>query len=201
MTKHRVFISYHHGNDQFYKDELVYISNNFEIFVDYSVNTGDIGDFLEHETIRRTIRDEYLRDSTVTIVLVGQQTKNRKHVDWEIFSSMIDGPINKKSGIICLSLPTISQSLYSPHPDIVNKLPRDIYWRQLLEKKDYMESYPHIPARILESIYSKKSFIPILEYNFAIDNPYILKQIIEMVHANRANCEYDFSLPMRSNNS
>ena len=38
--------------------------------MDRSVDTGEIPDNLEDEQIRELIRDEYLRDSTVTIVLV-----------------------------------------------------------------------------------------------------------------------------------
>ena len=79
---HKVFISYHHANDQWYKEELVRIGENNNIFVDRSVDTGDIPDNLSDEQIREKIRDEYLRDSTVTILLVGEETKYRKHVDW-----------------------------------------------------------------------------------------------------------------------
>ena len=65
---HKVFISYHHLNDQWYKDELVRIGEQNAIFIDASVDTGDIQDHLTDEVIRQKIRDEYLRDSTVTIL-------------------------------------------------------------------------------------------------------------------------------------
>ena len=100
---HKVFISYHHANDQYYKECLVNMGKYYEIFIDRSVDTGDISDNLTDQAIREKIRDEYLRDSTVTIVLVGLETKRRKHVDWEIYSSMIDGKINKKSGILVVN--------------------------------------------------------------------------------------------------
>ncbi len=103
---HKVFRSYHHEKDQDYKDSLVSMGERYEIFIDGSVDTGDISDRLSHEEIREKIRDEYLRDSTVTIVLVGTETKGRKHVDWEIYSSMIDGKVNKKSGILVVNLPS-----------------------------------------------------------------------------------------------
>ena len=95
---HKVFISYHHQNDQYYKDWLVEFAERHSIFVDASVDTRDISDHLSDQAIRETIRDHYLRDSTVTIVLVGSETRRRKHVDWEIYSSMYDGKVNKKSG-------------------------------------------------------------------------------------------------------
>ena len=93
---HKVFTSYHHASDQYYKDWLVWMGKYHKIFIDSSVDTGNISDNLSDQAIREKIRDDYLRDSTVTVVLVGEETKRRKHVDWEIYSSMIDGKVNKK---------------------------------------------------------------------------------------------------------
>ncbi len=106
MAKHKVFISYHHSNDQAYKEEVLRLNYSHELFIDASVDTGDIDDNLSDDAIRQKIRDEYLRDSTVTVVLVGTDTKNRKHVDWEIYSSMFDGTVNNKSGVFVIQLPT-----------------------------------------------------------------------------------------------
>ena len=83
--RHRVFVSYHHANDQGYKESLVTWGVAHNIFVDMSVDTGDISDDLSDEVIRERIRDDYLRDSSITVVLVGTETKRRKHVDWEIY--------------------------------------------------------------------------------------------------------------------
>ena len=40
--KHRVFVSYHHKNDQEYKKKLVDWAKKYEIFEDYSVGLGEI---------------------------------------------------------------------------------------------------------------------------------------------------------------
>jgi hypothetical protein len=96
---HKVFISYHHRNDQWYKEWLLHINRIYPIFIDASVDISDVPDYLDDQTIRQRIRDDYLRDSTVTIVLVGTETKRRKHIDWEIYSSMRDGLVNKRSGM------------------------------------------------------------------------------------------------------
>ena len=50
---HKVFISYHHRNDQWYKSELVKCGES--IFVDRSVDTGAIPDEWSDEQIRREI--------------------------------------------------------------------------------------------------------------------------------------------------
>lgn len=70
-TKHKVFISYHHANDQLYKEELLRLNKLHDIFIDSSVDTGDIDENLNDNRIREVIRDEYLKDSSVTILLVG----------------------------------------------------------------------------------------------------------------------------------
>ncbi len=50
--------------------------------VDESVGDGDIDDDnLATETIRQRIRDNFIRDATVTVVLIGPCTWQRKHVD------------------------------------------------------------------------------------------------------------------------
>lgn len=121
-TRHKVFISYHHANDQYYRNlfegmfavqaggknslaERLY-GQSRGIFITQSVQIGEINPYLATDTIRQKIRDEYLRDSTVTIVLVGSQTWQRKHVDWEIGSSIRDTLYNPRSGLLGILLPT-----------------------------------------------------------------------------------------------
>ena len=59
--------------------------------VDKSVNTGDIVDSNLHlDEIRRRIRDNFIADATVTVVLISACTRRRMHVDWEIGSSLRD---------------------------------------------------------------------------------------------------------------
>jgi len=53
--KHKVFISYHHAKDQKYKDFLVQLAKGNDIFIDGSVNTGDISDDLSDESIREKL--------------------------------------------------------------------------------------------------------------------------------------------------
>ena len=58
---HRVFISYHHTNDQGHKATLLDLNERLGVFIDKSVDTGDIDPNLPDETIRVKIRDDYLR--------------------------------------------------------------------------------------------------------------------------------------------
>lgn len=103
--RHRVFVSYHHANDESYRKifELRF-GNSFGLIIPGSVRVGDIRSGLKADTIRRIIRDEYLRDTSVTVVLIGTQTWQRKHVDWEISSSLRRTDLNPRSGLLGLFL-------------------------------------------------------------------------------------------------
>lgn len=105
--RHKVFVSYHHANDQYYRNafENLFV-NIYDIMVSNSVQIGEISPLLNTETVRQKIRDEYLRDSTVTVVLIGTQTWQRKHVDWEISSSIRNTIMNPRSGLLGIFLPT-----------------------------------------------------------------------------------------------
>jgi hypothetical protein len=108
--KHKVFVSFHHANDQKYRDDFEHkFGDIHEIMVSRSVRDGDIDPSSTTDSIRNKIRDEYLRDSTVTVVLVGAQTWQRKHVDWEIGGSIRNTEYNSRSGLMGIMLPT--------HPD------------------------------------------------------------------------------------
>ena len=106
--RHKVFISFHHDEDQKYKDRFVRMMGNN--IVDKSVDVGDIVDSnLPLDEIRRSIRDDFIADATVTIVLIGRCTWKRKHVDWEIGSSLRDTKNNSRCGLLGIMLPN--------HPD------------------------------------------------------------------------------------
>ena len=90
VPKHKVFISFYHEDDQQYKDQLVQALDSK--FVDKSISQGDIHDeSFPPDEIRRRIRDDHIADSTVTIVLVGPCTWQRKHIDWEISATSLTG--------------------------------------------------------------------------------------------------------------
>lgn len=107
ITKRKTFLSYHHKRDQKYK---IYFENLFgDLIVNKSVEDGDINSDISAEYIKQLIQKQYLYDTTVLVVLIGEKTKCRKHVDWEI-----SGALNRKvgdhyAGLLGIVLPT--------HPD------------------------------------------------------------------------------------
>lgn len=105
-NRHRVFVSYHHALDEAYKTKFEKFGSIFDVLVPGSVNDGDIDSSLPAETIRQRIRDEFLRDTSVTVVLIGAETWQRKHIDWEIGSSIRHTEYNPRSGLLGILLPT-----------------------------------------------------------------------------------------------
>ena len=199
--RHKVFISYHHSSDQRYKDALVEFGEKHDIFLDQSVNTGDISDHLTDEKIREMIRDEYLRDSSVTIVLVGTETKGRKHVDWEIYSSMIDGRVNKRSGILVVNLPTIdNKHAWAPHGAEEKRVvyPDKTNWQYWSGRGVFEEKFPSMPSRITDSLV-KGVKISVTQWGRL--TPERLRFLIDAAFANRRSCDYDLGAPMRRRNT
>ena len=201
---HKVFISYYHNSDQRYKNDLVQIGAQYEVFLDRSVDTGDISDDLSDEAIREKIRDEYLRDSTVTIVLVGQETKGRKHVDWEIYSSMIDGKVNKKSGILVVNLPSTDCTYHTaPHDGEKEKVYPKIEingWETISSRAEYERRYPCLPDRIIDNLLKAGAKVSVTSWS-KISKPHIHKFLVNATFQDRQSCEYDLSSPMRRANS
>jgi len=201
---HKVFISYHHESDHSYKEYPVQMSQSHRLFLDRSVNTGDIGDSLSDERIREIIRDDYLRNSTVTIVLVGLETRRRKHVDWEIYSSMFDGKVNKKSGILIINLPGTTDWCIAPREPEKKKMYPDIQsWGRAIHSRNQLEKcYPYMPPRIIDNLLKPEVVkISVVSWSRICNHPERIRYLIEATFQDRNKCEYDLSRPMRRRNS
>ena len=199
---HKVFISYHHKNDQFYKNELIKSGKTFGVFIDRSVDTGSISEDLSDQAIRQKIRDEYLQDSTVTVVLVGAGTKGRKHIDWEIYSSMFDGTKNKKSGILAVNLPSTQCTYFTAAQGEKEKqliYPEQRSWTNIDKRTEYENRYPHLPERIIDNLLASKAYISVVPWEKLTAER--LKFLIDATFNRRGECGYDLSRPMRRRNA
>ena len=116
-TRHNVFLSYYHEEDQKYKDRFVRMMG--DNIVDKSVNLGDIIDNnLPTEAVLQRIREDYIAQVSVTIVLIGRCTWQRKYVDWEIGASLRDTPTNPRCGLLGILLPqhpNFQERQFNPH--------------------------------------------------------------------------------------
>lgn len=126
ITKRKTFLSYHHKRDQQYK---LYYENLFDdLIVNKSVEEGDINSENSDEYIRQLIQKQYLYDTTVLVVLIGEKTKCRKHVDWEISGALNYKVGDHYAGLLGVVLPT--------HPDYnkpINQRYKSNYPKRFIE--------------------------------------------------------------------
>ncbi|WP_196590538.1 TIR domain-containing protein [Pectinatus frisingensis] len=101
---HKVFVSYHHDNDQAKADYLITQYGENNTLLDKSLD--EAYEDMTDDEILAAIRTEHLKDSTVTIVLIGSETANRKWVDWEIYASLRPYGDRSRNGLLGIYLPT-----------------------------------------------------------------------------------------------
>ena len=103
-TRHKCFISYHVDDRAAVQR---FLKEFDDVFIAKELGVTDADDFIDTEDedyALRRIRELYLTDSTVTLVMWGKCTKFRKYVDWEIASSLRNDPNNKRSGLLGINL-------------------------------------------------------------------------------------------------
>lgn len=113
-TRHKCFISYHVAD---LAEVETFVDDFGSEFIPRSVGVTEEDDFVDSsdtEYIKRRIREKYLADSTVTIVLLGKGTWGRKFVDWEISSSLRNDTVNRRSGLLAIPLPSMNNSANLP---------------------------------------------------------------------------------------
>ena len=106
QTRHKCFVSYHQDDE----DEVIqFIDDYSSVFIPKVLGVSDDDDFIDSsdtDYVMRRIRELYLTDSTVTIVLISRCTWARKYVDWEIASTLRNDSNNKRSGLLGVQLPS-----------------------------------------------------------------------------------------------
>jgi hypothetical protein len=101
--RRKVFVSYHHAQDQKYANEFRTFYGWNDTFLDRSL--PDEIDSYDNDYIMSQIRQKHLKESTVTVVLIGRNTWSRKWVDWEIFSSLRPYSGRTVNGLLGILLP------------------------------------------------------------------------------------------------
>ena len=129
MKVKNVFISYSH---RLYQDEADDFKDKFgfdrNVFSDRSLENIDIGHLTDD-----SIKDNYIRpkikNSSVTIILIGKETGGRWWCDWEIYYSLLK-TVNNRNGLLGIRLSNKQHWIPSRlsnnlHMDKVIDMPRD----------------------------------------------------------------------------
>ena len=105
QQKRKVFVSFHHKNDQAWFDYFTKkFSDQYDVFHDKSIGETKVRSD-DPEDINRAIREDYIKGSSITIILCGQETQKRKYVDWEIYSTL-----HYEHALLGIGLPSATKS-------------------------------------------------------------------------------------------
>lgn len=111
--RQRIFVSYHHGVDEAHRD--VFVAAAGDMVVGCSEGDAALDGEGNAEESRRRLRDQLLRESIVTVVLIGARTWQRRHVDWEIGCSLRNGQFGERSGLLGVLLPSYPPPVDAPY--------------------------------------------------------------------------------------
>ena len=160
QRRHKVFISFY-DEDKHYRHKFVRMMGNN--LVDRSVGYGDIDDTVSVDTILRNIREDFISDATVTVVLISPCTWQRKYVDWEIGSSLRNTAMNPRCGLLGILLPNhpdYGRRTYNPHripPRLADNLGGTSPFASIY---DWSNNSGAIQSRIHEAFNKKNRLLP-----------------------------------------
>ena len=148
-VRHKVFISYHHDDqdevekfvETFDQERDVFIARALGVEMEQDIIDSDNTDY-----VMSRIRELYLKDSPVTIVLIGKCTWARRYVDWEIQASLRHGKTATPNGLLGLVLPSAGKKPKAPDrlsKNLLGKNSGDGYarWYWYPQRKDTLAKH------------------------------------------------------------
>ncbi len=199
FNRHKVFISCHYQEARKYKDALESWNDYADIFDNESVQEHEIHDSYPDEQIRRIIRDYYIRDSTVTIVLCSPDIRTRKFVDWELHATMYDTQKNPKGGILAISLPDARNDEYAAPGD--ECLVPNAYGYREEHQQWWLENRFHdLPDRLFWNVMYGVP-ITIVNWETVYWHREVLGRLIDSAFQRRKTNRYRNDMPLRRRNS
>ena len=142
-VRHRCFVSYHHAD----QDEVDNFVKTFDHDRDAFIARGlgqemaqEIIDSDDTSYVMRRIRELYLKDSTVTLVMMGKCTWARRYVDWELQSTLRSGQTVTPNGLLGIKLPSYPKN--GTYPNRLN-----INLKQSEDQEDCYARWIEYPTR------------------------------------------------------
>ncbi|WP_339042618.1 TIR domain-containing protein [Spiroplasma endosymbiont of Apeira syringaria] len=173
----KIFISYHHLREQEEKDQLAELIKKYANYLnikDMSVEIGDIDTTWSNNEIAKTIRQNHLKDTTITILILGIHTKCRQHIDWEIEASLNKyGSLNRRKKInIFIILLTA---------DFIKKAKINCNFNNTCDYSSLI-TQENAGQRIYETVINKHAIIA--TYDEIFSDIIILKNLLDKVQSN-----------------
>lgn len=107
VVRHKCFLSYAAADIE---QVSHFVEQYGATFIPRVVGVSEDDPFVDSDDddyVLAQIQSRYLWDSTVTILLIGECTWSRRFVDWEIYSTLRDGSVNRKNGLVAVQLPSV----------------------------------------------------------------------------------------------
>lgn len=157
-----VFVSYSHRLDQ---DEADNFRDTFGIergvFSDRSLENENIG-HLTDDTIKNNYIRPKIKNSSVTIILIGKETGGRWWCDWELYYSLLKTTGNDRNGLLGILLPNKQHWIPA-------RLEKNLHMGEVIE----MPRDRRTLANAVERVYSLRYLQPDLRDNLRQRNSYI----------------------------
>lgn len=111
MVRRKCFISYHHADQAEVNAFIRTFDHQRNLFIARGLGLGsemsaDIINSTNTDYVMSRIRQLYLADSTVTLLMLGRNTWSRRYVDWELQSSLRSGETIIPNGLLAIKLPS-----------------------------------------------------------------------------------------------
>lgn len=134
-VRRKCFISYHHADQDAVNSFVREFDHARDCFIARGLGEempGDVINSTNTDYVMAKIRERFLADSTVTIVLMGRYTWSRRYVDWEIQSSLRRGQTAIPNGLLGIKLPTFTEFPQRFNANLSDDYPRlDCYARHV----------------------------------------------------------------------
>lgn len=117
IVRRKCFVSYHHADQNEVNQFILDFDHQRDTFIARGLGqemTPDIINSTDTDYVMRRIRELFLRDSSVTIVMLGRCTWARRYVDWEIQASLRHGQTAIPNGLLAIKLPSFPENGHFP---------------------------------------------------------------------------------------
>ena len=205
IKRHKTFISFRNPEAAWYKNKLVSLNNQYNIFDNYSIGKGDIvrSDFKEDDEIREIIVKDWISGASVTILLVSPNMSQSKFIDWEMQATMSDNVNNSKMGLVCIFLPEtkniidLNANTGDKYPDLVKNIVGGNYW-SALNVNTIDEKYKDLPIRVRKNLKRDSVRIDVVSWESLFSNgddqaAIWIKKLIDKAFDQRNYNKYDIS--------
>ena len=111
VIRRKCFISYHHADQDWVDTFIRTFDARHDLFIARQLGSmpEDVIDSMDTDYVMSRIRADYIKDSTISILMAGKCTWARRYVDWEIQASLRSGAVAVPNGLLGIKLPTFTR--------------------------------------------------------------------------------------------